>query len=734
MAGAAHHSDARLETGFTLTDVIFPAIAVGLIVLCSYLLIQTIFFASGSGETEVVGKIYYKDRVAERKFARQALWGGLENGSPVYNYDTLRTEELAEAVIELRDGTRIEMDQNTMIVIVFNEDATEISFERGGIRTVREDGEAGELSIKSDKGTVDLSSGDVALSQSEDEDLKVTLKEGEAKVSADGQTQELAENQQAEIGEELNLRTLIALQAPAANARTFLQGGGSVAFRWNTGGGQGAATLELATNRSFKSGVRRARSTNGQSALGLGEGIYYWRVVQGDRVSEVRRLTVVQNRPLQLFGPASGQAIAVQTGEAPVVFSWQANRFASSYRLLLGQTPNLSDASETGVQTTTLSQRLAPGQYYWKIVTASGDSRAVTESAIRGFRVEQQAQLPPPRPLAPRSGEELIRKVVASKGLSFNWLGGRGLKDYELQIARDANFGQVVHRGAAKTNYLSWQPGNSVQDGRYYWRVKAAGTDYSEPRPFRVDEAAELRVVAPAVGELVDLATATRPGVNFSWKKAGFAGNYRVTVATDEGLQQNSRRISSRRLSAQVAGLTPGRYFWRVELLDGTAREASVITASQVRSFVIGQLLAAPGVVFPKQGNVVDMSERDALDLRWTPSAGAAGYRVELFQLDGGAPRSLAAIDAQRGSVYRFDDLGKLREGLYEWRISAQAGEGASARRSKTIVTRFRVRLPRIGRPTFVAPREEYFLPDPQFLKNQPANNPSNTNEAGTTP
>ena len=59
MAGAAHHSDARLETGFTLTDVIFPAIAVGLIVLCSYLLIQTIFFASGSGETEVVGKIYY---------------------------------------------------------------------------------------------------------------------------------------------------------------------------------------------------------------------------------------------------------------------------------------------------------------------------------------------------------------------------------------------------------------------------------------------------------------------------------------------------------------------------------------------------------------------------------------------------------------------------------------------------------------------------------------------------
>ena len=86
------HQGVRLETGLTRTDILFPLVTLVVIAVASVMLFQRMFGAGGEGQTAVVGKIYYKDRVAERKFAKQALWSGLESGAPVYNYDTIRTE------------------------------------------------------------------------------------------------------------------------------------------------------------------------------------------------------------------------------------------------------------------------------------------------------------------------------------------------------------------------------------------------------------------------------------------------------------------------------------------------------------------------------------------------------------------------------------------------------------------------------------------------------------------
>ncbi|MCR9144624.1 MAG: FecR family protein [bacterium] len=702
----------QLQTGITRADIIFPAVAIVLILVCSFLLARQLFGVGGAAGTEVVGEIYYKDKVAERKYAKQALWGGLENGAPVYNYDTIRTETAAEAVIELKDGTRIEMDQNTMIVIVVTEEAAEIDFARGGIRTVRDDGGTGGLSIKSDQGTVDLSSGDVALSKDEGDDLTVTLKKGEASVSdSDGRTEELGENQQAQVGDELNLQSLIELVAPAANARAFVKGG-AVSFRW--GEADGPVIFELANDRGFTKGVRRSTVAANQIRLTLADGLYYWRVRQANvpqpRKSEARRLTVVQARPLRLFAPAEGAQLGVPGGaKAPVNFSWEAGRFASGYRLLLGRSRDLSGAQEVGTQTTNLLQRLEPGEYYWKVVTNSLNASAVTESPVRRFTVQVAAALKPPRPVSPRDGEDLNRAVAAQKGVTFNWLADRGLKDYQVQVSRDANFQQIVYDGRSDRNFVSWQAGQSVQAGLYYWRVRASSTEYSAVRRFAIGESTKIPLVAPAADALVDLATATRPGVSFGWRKTGFAGTYRVTVARNAALNQDARTAESNRLSARVSGLKPGKYFWKVALLD---RSGQAITESDVRAFVIGSLLPEPRAVFPRQGNVVEMGDKESLDFAWEAARGAGSYRLEFVRVDGGSTKTLSSQNL-KGTRYSFRDLPKLREGLYEWRISAEAGSGADARRSRTVTTRFRVRLPRIDKPTFVGGQEEFFLPGP---------------------
>lgn len=720
------HQGVRLETGLTRTDILFPLVTLVVIAVASVMLFQRMFGAGGEGQTAVVGKIYYKDRVAERKFAKQALWSGLESGAPVYNYDTIRTETKAEAIIELKDGTRIEMDQNTMIVIVITDQAAEINFARGGIRTVRDkSAAAGAFSIKSDDGVVDLNNGDVALNKTEGEDLTVTLKSGEASVMADGRTESLEENQQAQVGEELNLRSLIVLEAPAANARSFAKGGG-INFRWGDAGGP--VEFEIASDRGFSTNVRRQNITGNATSLALGDGVYYWRVVQSagpnPRRSETRRLTVARSNPPRLFSPGNGQSIAVQDGAAPVTFAWEQARFASGYRLLIGKSADLNDAREIGTTTTSLLQRIEEGEYYWKIVTNSSEADAVTESVVSKFSVRRTQELEPPRPLAPKDGEELNRAVISRNGVTLNWLASRGLKDFQLQIAQDREFQNVLVDRQSGSNFFRWQAGDQLQSGTYFWRVRASATSFSGPQRFVVGDVTKIPVTAPEADALVDLATATRPGVGFGWRKVGFAGTYRVTVAQDQALRNGARSEISNRLSANMAGLEPGKYFWKVELLD---QNNQAITASDVQSFVIGNLLPEPRMTAPGQGAVVNMGDRESLDFIWEASRGAGKYEYEFVSIDGGG-KTLAS-GSQAGTRFSFRDLPELREGLYEWRLSALAGQGADARRSRTVATRFRIRLPRIDKPKFTTGQDEFYLPPPDQA---PAKNDSN--EAGGGP
>ena len=129
----------------------------------------------------------------------------------------------------------------------------------------------------------------------------------------------------------------------------------------------------------------------------------------------------------------------------------------------------------------------------------------------------------------------------------------------------------------------------------------------------------------------------------------------------------------------------------------------------------------------PGQGAVVNMGDRESLDFIWEASRGAGKYEYEFVSIDGGG-KTLAS-GSQAGTRFSFRDLPELREGLYEWRLSALAGQGADARRSRTVATRFRIRLPRIDKPKFTTGQDEFYLPPPDQA---PAKNDSN--EAGGGP
>ena len=63
------------------------------------------------------GVIYFKKNTAQRCFSGRNLWEKLQEQSPVYKGDRIRTKENSQAFIVFTDAQRIELDENTLIRI-----------------------------------------------------------------------------------------------------------------------------------------------------------------------------------------------------------------------------------------------------------------------------------------------------------------------------------------------------------------------------------------------------------------------------------------------------------------------------------------------------------------------------------------------------------------------------------------------------------------------------------------
>ncbi len=109
------------------------------------------------GEAREIGTITYKKKVSQRKYGTQVIWESIDQNSPVYINDSIRTAELSQAVIHLADGTSIELDENSMILLAESAGAININFAQGTMYAKR-----GDITGK-DAGAVNIVSGGASI-------------------------------------------------------------------------------------------------------------------------------------------------------------------------------------------------------------------------------------------------------------------------------------------------------------------------------------------------------------------------------------------------------------------------------------------------------------------------------------------------------------------------------------------------------------------------------------------
>ena len=473
---------------------------------------------------EQIGIIRFRRNTAQRKYSSQVIWEPLDMEAPLYNRDSIRTGELSLAEIILNDGTRIELDENSMVVLNLGDEALDINFEYGSINARREEGETGgetALNIRSQDQTITVGAAggsDIQLNRSEGEGLDVLVNRGEASVATSGgEARTIGQDERATLSDEgIQVQQVTLRPIGPANGQRFFPEGAqtNVRFSWQPTQGDRQLTFQLSRRRDFSDLVMSRTLAASSVDASLGDGDYYWRLTAQNpqtgatEESEVRKISVINNAPIRLFTPSNGQAFQYTT-EAPFVnFSWSENSLADTYTLEVATDPGFRDvvqSREVRAQGTAI--RLGGGDYFWRVRSRATIEGGATSSEPFRLRVTQRDEIPAPAPRHPTDGTRISSVYFEREGVNFNWERSNEIETVTLEIASDANFQNTIVTAQSRGNFTSVR--NNLPLGTYFWRLR--GTDssgtltaYSATARFEVGETERLRLSSPGPGASID--------------------------------------------------------------------------------------------------------------------------------------------------------------------------------------------------------------------------------------
>ena len=593
-------------------DAVVVSAAAAIILLCSILLYAELTARVERGTAERVGSITFKREIAQRKYASQVIWEDVAQNMPVYANDSIRTAEHSEAVIHFNDGTEISLDENSLVQLSFARDAIDINFVQGAIAAKRSsiEGQANEIRITSGDAVVALEKGDVKITKTEERETDITVSEGKAEVRTGGEEKTIGKDEKVVITKDAETKVLkltLKLVSPSPNEKLVSAGAlAPVTFSWQPV--EKPALLEIARDGSFKNIAASLPAKGTAATVNLAPGGYYWRLREagGGEFSDVRKLTILRDQPIQLVSPRQNDAFSYYSNPPIITFSWQKNDLAQIYTLEISRDPDFKiivRAVETPLSEIAVDG-LTESTYYWR-VRARNESIAsyAGVSNSLSFRVTTIAAISPPSLITPADGRRISSSLTASGGrFAFSWNADPGVQTYEFALARDREFGSIVAQASTRTNlYVLKTP---LEPGTYYWRVGALAQDatpvYSQPRSLTVLAAGSVTANPPFVRKVMDTDTdEKRAVIRFSWSVQNFKGDCRLEFAKDASFLNVIESRTTAGAAAEIAGVSPGAYFWRVRLLDDEGNVMSESAVSPLYLNVQGSLVGSVDEIAP---------------------------------------------------------------------------------------------------------------------------------------
>ena len=706
---------------FSKSEFSYLLISILLFLFFSYLLYKELNRQGDIGNRKIVGTITFKHKVAQRKLDDSVIWDELAQKVSVYNRDSIRTEDQSEAVIELVSGVKIQLQDNSMIILDINEQGeANINFNYGTIKANSESGSGNSsVNIISGDKIISLDQSDISLKKDQGEGiLDFIVNKGKAilKTEENGKQvkQEINENEKINItGETIELAAVpITLINPSNSERDRVftdKVPADLNLSWKNPNNAKNLKLEISSDPNFSRIIQKKDVAGDNENIQLPEGTFYWRIVGIDektgeaKSSESQKISVLEKKKIKLITPSPNSAFTYVNQEPFISFLWDEDKSASGYILEISSDSEFKNiVKSVDTLTTSISYQLKDGEYNARVTTKSRFPQSVQTSNSVRFAVQKRLTLPPPVPLKPAESEKMSSEFLRKNGYIFTWLKPTEISETNIVIAKDPIFSDVVVNASEANNFYLLQ--NVLPPGKYYWRIRgkdAVGntTDFSRTLAFKVSSVENIMLVSPANNETLEAFQSVN-GVRFSWSDSEVKPPYLLEIASDANFSNPVKKMEVNDKNIQLKDLESKKYFWRVLKKDP---DGVLAGSSEIQNFTVKLGIDEPEPIFPSPNKAVDMSNENYLSMKWDKVPEASSYRVKLYRVDNGK-LSLIFQTNTTEQEYKYRNMEKLDKGSFIWSVTAETNANNKISKSGEVKTGFSITLPDSPPPRIISP------------------------------
>lgn len=531
----------------------------------SFLFYRNLNSSGSFSDEKEIGTISFKINSIQRKHNAQLIWRNLEQHSPLRNKDIIKTFNSADATIILKDGTEIQVSENSLIYLDLSGTIPSIRFDHGTISLKNNSNTQYVLHSKDAK--INLGKGSFQMDKQGDKDASLVVESGTATVQNGNETSTVGEFQTASLGKDGTKvsKVKFRLTVPETDRKIFASKTAFVNFHWDSENEE-PAVLQVSRNKDFSDLFYSAKSRSG-IGMDVPAGQYYWRVSSEGNSSPIRRLNIYNEGPPDLISPKNGRRF--DDADRKISFFWSNNPLSQNYRLDVSRNPDFKDRMvSTSLSTNSYTiQRPENGLYYWRVVNFSSDSKRPIQSPISQFSVgntapikeaeeKKPAETVKKEPEKTKEKEEEKKKALEEKKAAlekkkkaleekkkaaedkklaeekkkaeemkkdnslspnrttltlksrepivFKWKKLSPDESYVFQLF-NSRTGKLVHSAKGKNNSVSFHKYSLLEEGKFHWEVQRiqGRTKHTSKASFGVSLARNLQKLKPEEIEII---------------------------------------------------------------------------------------------------------------------------------------------------------------------------------------------------------------------------------------
>lgn len=704
-----------------LRDVFIVLICSGVCAASLYMFWKDLNSSTSRKDKDQIASIEYKRKVAQRKFSDRVVWERLQQNSPLYDADTIRTADGASATITFKDGTVLELHENTMLQVSYSEtDGLKLSVNDGNIDVdTTASQENKKVSLSMENGSVfKLDSGSKlsAAADSASGDNSFKLQAGNASITSKDASghesdQELSSGESVKIASTGQVRkealTVTSISSDVKLLAFNNEKSMPVKLAWTASSDyeNESITLEISPDKDFTSiqesySLKNTSETNILAPLGK----LYWRLYpSSDRaLATSGRISLESVAPVEITSPVRGSKFTYLTDEElpRVSLSWTDNDYAERYRVIISRSQDLSDPildqevnrDSLGVQT------LGQGDYYWQVspfykIDSIGFGKP---SKISSFSIIKQEEVSPPRLSIPAHNGKLTFNAMKESPVTFQWKSDVAKSDYQILISSDKDFESIVYE--KKTNATRITDSFTLDKlpvGNYYWKVVRTSLmdvqpAQSEIREFIVEQyiPGENKLIYPPDHYTVEkeklLSTA------FMWKLAPEYARENIDsiiqIAADLSFDKNVKEYKTNDTQLKNVNLDSGSYYWRLAI-QNPLNEEYIYTSP--RTFEVLKPLARPVFTAPMPSASLTVYGEGSVRFAWNKVLEADYYKLKVYD-------SQYKLIKEVSSTKQLSESLVLEPNTYKCSLQAfsEETELSPRRSSQTTLLNFTIRGP----------------------------------------